>query len=312
MDGPLEEQGVDFWWIDWKQGNHCRIGLNSVCVKIPAVDTSKELTVSLAGNMLSVTNHVKDFKLPCYYTIDGKPVVSIYDLANFVNGLGGMEKAKEAIDWLREEAVKAGLPGVHVQIVKWGDLQLNLSGVDGSSPEIPERKVIYSKKMLLSGSGACKKENTEDSQKVEGGSKAENNQKEDSPKVEADSKTAGSCKAEKDQKSEGCEEESLFTLEDVKTGRCSLEAFVGSLSSEELIALCVGKVHEDFSIIGNKHFAVNNQEDNRTFANSHVSERALREIYLKGFEICVREAQPMAVMTSYNLMNGLHTANSER
>ena len=83
MDGPLEEQGVDFWWIDWKQGNHCRIGLNSVCVKIPAVDTSKELTVSLAGNMLSVTNHVKDFKLPCYYTIDGKPVVSIYDLANF-------------------------------------------------------------------------------------------------------------------------------------------------------------------------------------------------------------------------------------
>lgn len=60
MDGPLEEQGVDFWWIDWKQGNHCRIGLNSVCVKIPAVDTSKELTVSLAGNMLSVTNHVKE------------------------------------------------------------------------------------------------------------------------------------------------------------------------------------------------------------------------------------------------------------
>ena len=57
---------------------------------------------------------------------------------------------------------------------------------------------------------------------------------------------------------------------------------------------------------------MNNQEDNRTFANSHVSERALREIYLKGFEICVREAQPMAVMTSYNLMNGLHTANSER
>ncbi len=78
------------------------------------------------------------FKLPCYYTIDGKPVVSIYDLANFVNGLGGMEKAKEAIDWLREEAVKAGLPGVHVQIVKWGDLQLNLSGVDGSSLEIPQ------------------------------------------------------------------------------------------------------------------------------------------------------------------------------
>ncbi len=59
-----------------------------------------------------------------------------------------------------------------------------------------------------------------------------------------------------------------------------------------------------------KHFACNNQEDNRYFTNAHVGERAMREIYLKGFEICVREAAPMAVMTSYNLVNGIHTANS--
>ena len=58
-----------------------------------------------------------------------------------------------------------------------------------------------------------------------------------------------------------------------------------------------------------KHFAVNNQEGNRYFTNSHVSERALREIYLKGFEIAVRESHPMSVMTSYNLLNGTHTAN---
>ena len=59
-----------------------------------------------------------------------------------------------------------------------------------------------------------------------------------------------------------------------------------------------------------KHFAVNNQEDNRYFVNAHVSERALREIYLKGFEIAVRESQPLSIMTSYNLLNGIHTANS--
>ncbi|MCH5193853.1 MAG: glycoside hydrolase family 3 C-terminal domain-containing protein [Oscillospiraceae bacterium] len=59
-----------------------------------------------------------------------------------------------------------------------------------------------------------------------------------------------------------------------------------------------------------KHFAANNQENNRYFSNSHVSERAMREIYLKGFEIAVRESQPMSIMTSYNLLNGIHTANS--
>ena len=59
-----------------------------------------------------------------------------------------------------------------------------------------------------------------------------------------------------------------------------------------------------------KHYACNNQENNRMGVDAVVSERALREIYLRGFEIAIKESQPMCIMTSYNEINGVHSANN--
>ncbi len=60
-----------------------------------------------------------------------------------------------------------------------------------------------------------------------------------------------------------------------------------------------------------KHFACNNKETNRKESDSRVSERALREIYLKQFEIIIKKAQPMAVMSSYNLINGVRASENK-
>ncbi|MBQ8312312.1 MAG: glycoside hydrolase family 3 C-terminal domain-containing protein [Clostridia bacterium] len=60
-----------------------------------------------------------------------------------------------------------------------------------------------------------------------------------------------------------------------------------------------------------KHFACNNKEVNRQDSDSRLSERALREIYLKGFEIAVKEAQPITLMTSYNIINGIRASENK-
>lgn len=72
-----------------------------------------------------------------------------------------------------------------------------------------------------------------------------------------------------------------------------------------MAAACVEGVQSRGGSACPKHFACNNQEFRRTQVDERVSERALREIYLKGFEICVERAKPKNIMTSYNKINGV-------
>ena len=78
----------------------------------------------------------------------------------------------------------------------------------------------------------------------------------------------------------------------------------------KIAAAFVRGVQSEKASVSVKHFACNNKEADRFESDSRLSERALREIYLKGFEICVREGKPWTVMSSYNLINGQHTSES--
>ncbi|MCL2253635.1 MAG: glycoside hydrolase family 3 C-terminal domain-containing protein [Lachnospiraceae bacterium] len=81
------------------------------------------------------------------------------------------------------------------------------------------------------------------------------------------------------------------------------------LSGKMAAAITKGVEATPGNFVTLKHFCCNNQETERLHMSSNVGERALREIYLRGFEIAVREANPTGVMTSYNKLNGIYTSN---
>lgn len=87
-----------------------------------------------------------------------------------------------------------------------------------------------------------------------------------------------------------------FSEDPVLAGKCCAAEIRGIQSQKAAVSL--------------KHFACNNKEANRFASDSRLSERALREIFLKPFEICVKEANPYTIMSSYNLINGQHTSES--
>ncbi len=87
-----------------------------------------------------------------------------------------------------------------------------------------------------------------------------------------------------------------FSEDPILAGKCAASEISGIQSQKVAVSM--------------KHFACNNKEANRFGCDSRISERALREIYLKCFEIAVREGDPWTVMSSYNLINGLHTSES--
>ena len=74
----------------------------------------------------------KYFSQPNYYTIDGKPVFSIYDIDNLIKGLGGLNNTRDALDSFRDKTKAAGFPGLHLQFILYAKQKHDLSGVDGN------------------------------------------------------------------------------------------------------------------------------------------------------------------------------------
>lgn len=82
------------------------------------------------------------FKKENYYKINGEPVFSIYELSTFIKGMGGEQQAKEALDYLRAETIKAGFHGLHLLAILW-NIPQNLNSVPGDKSETQNDILTY-------------------------------------------------------------------------------------------------------------------------------------------------------------------------
>jgi hypothetical protein len=78
---------------------------------------------------------------PSYYRIDGKPVFSIYHLESLIRGLGGVEEARDALDWFRRKAESAGLGGLHLQAVLFKGMSSGATGIPGEHIQVQHQVV---------------------------------------------------------------------------------------------------------------------------------------------------------------------------
>jgi hypothetical protein len=125
------EHGVDAFiydWYWWENGPSLEAGLekgffganNNSLLKF-GIMWANHRPVSRQTFDAAIDHIVKDyFQRPSYWTIEGKPYFSIYELHTLIAGLGGLDETCRAMDSLREKTVRAGLPGIHFNAVEWG------------------------------------------------------------------------------------------------------------------------------------------------------------------------------------------------
>jgi len=85
----------------------------------------------------------KYFRNESYYKIDGQPVFCIYELQTLIDGLGGAEQTKEALEYFRQETIKAGFPGLHLQGILWSALPSSIAGVPGDRIKSQQDVLTY-------------------------------------------------------------------------------------------------------------------------------------------------------------------------